>query len=148
MNFMIKFGERLKEFMDDKNLNAPALAKILKIDRSNVTRYIRGERTPNFTTLLNILDLFNCSADYLLGITDYPPDNVIYHKPTQPFNVRLRYVIEDCGYSQYKLDKEEGFSNSAIHYWLTGAKLPSMTSLIDLATKMGCSVDFILGRID
>lgn len=148
MDFMIKFGERLQEYMDDKNLNAPALAKILEIDRSNVTRYLLGERSPNFSTLLNILNLFNCSADYLLGITDYPPDNVVFHEPTQPFNLRLRYVIEHCGYTQYRLDKKEGFSNSAIHYWLTGRKLPSMGSLIDLANKMNCSIDFILGRID
>ena len=68
MSILSNFAENLKELMLEHNLNAPALAKKLNIHRTNVTRYMRGERLPTFPVLVGILLLFNCSADILLGL--------------------------------------------------------------------------------
>ena len=42
MVILSKFAENLSALMEEKNLNAPALGKILNMDRSNITRYLRG----------------------------------------------------------------------------------------------------------
>ena len=42
MVIMSKFAENLFSLMQEHNLNAPALAKLLNTDRTNITRYLRG----------------------------------------------------------------------------------------------------------
>ena len=148
MVILSKFGERLKELMDDRGLKAPALARELNTDRSNITRYLRGERAPQYNNFLALVNYFSCSADYLLGLIDYPPQNVTLHEPRQPFNDRFRYVIEFCGFNQYKLEQSKEFNSSAIFNWLSGNKLPSVDSLVSLSRYMGCTVDFLIGRAD
>lgn len=148
MFILSKFAERLKEFMDEKGLKAPALARELNTDRSNITRYLRGERAPQYANFLAMVNYFNCSADYLLGLVDYPPQNVTLHEPRQPFKDRFRYVIEFCGFNQYKLEQSDEFAGSAIFHWLAGNKLPSVESLVNLAKFLGCTVDFLIGRAD
>lgn len=142
-----KFGERLKELMDEKEINAPALGKILNTDRTNITRYLKGERAPRYETFISMLKYFNCSADYLLGLKDIPPDNQTFNE-LPPFGERLRYVISYCGSSQYKLENENNFSGSEIYNWLFGIKLPSVPSLVKLSEDLGCTVDFLIGRDD
>ncbi len=71
MVILSKFAENLSALMEEKNLNAPALGKILNMDRSNITRYLRGERLPNYDLFIRIIEYFNVSADVLLGRLDY-----------------------------------------------------------------------------
>lgn len=140
------FGERLKELMDERGVNSPKLAEELNTDRSNITRYLRGERAPLYDNFLKILNYFNCSADFILGLTDYTAENAVFRQP-QPFGGRLRYVIEMCGSTQYKMQKSGKFSGAELYGWLSGKKLPSIESLVKLSAFFGCSVDFLLGRI-
>ncbi len=148
MFILSKFAERLKELMEDRGLNAPALARELQTDRSNITRYMRGERAPQYANFLAIVEYFCCSADYILGLTDFPPQNVSLHEPRQQFKDRFRFVIGFCGFTRYNLEQSEKFAGSAIQNWLSGKKLPTVESLVNLAKYLGCTVDFLIGRVD
>ena len=46
------------------------LAKALKISRTAISMYERGNREPDFETLEIIADFFNVDMDYLLGRSD------------------------------------------------------------------------------
>ncbi len=140
-----KFAERLKELMCDKSLNAPALAKAVGTDRTNITRYMRGERAPQFLTFAALIEFFDCSADYLLGLTDYQKDGKHYPE-VQPFNISLIKAFKCTGKSQYGLAKQQKISASLIYDWLTGKRLPSMENLIKLSDYFETSVDYLLGR--
>lgn len=48
------------------------LSKLLKISKSSVNMYERGEREPGLETLELIADIFNVDMDYLLGKSDCP----------------------------------------------------------------------------
>lgn len=143
-----KFGERLKELSDDRGLTAAGLSKELSCNRSNITRYMSGERAPQFALFVKIVEYFNCSADYLLGKSDYPPDTVNFLPVPKFLGKRLRYVMNFCGFSQYKLAKNDNFSGSVIYSWLSDKKQPTAESLYNLAETMGCTVDFLLGRVN
>ena len=67
---MTVFSQRLKELRLEKGLSLRALAKRLDIPYSTYTHYERGEREPPLDVLVLICDLFNVSADYLLGRVD------------------------------------------------------------------------------
>lgn len=146
MYILSNFGERLKELMEERGINPPTLARELNTDRSNITRYLRGERAPLYDNFLKILNYFNCSADFILGLSDYAAENTIFRQP-QPFCERLRCVIESCGSTQYKMQKSGKFSGSELYGWLSGKKLPSIESLVKIATYLDCSVDYLLGRV-
>lgn len=139
------FAERLKEYMDDFGQNAISLAEIVKSNRSSVSEYRRGILLPSASVFFEMLNYFNCSADYLLGLTDNAADGKVF-KAIPPLGSQLRKVMKFCGYSQYRLEKELKISGSSVHSWLFDKSLPSVDSLEKIATHMGCTVDFLLGR--
>lgn len=67
---MANFSTRLKILRTEGDLSQQALADILKISKSSINMYERGEREPNFETLEAIADYFNVDLDYLMGRQD------------------------------------------------------------------------------
>lgn len=64
---MPEFSDRLRLLRTSKGLSQADFAKQLKISKSSVNMYERGEREPNFKLLEKIADYFNVDMDYLLG---------------------------------------------------------------------------------
>lgn len=60
-------GYRLKELRREKNMTQEDLGKILGVTKVSISGYEKGTRIPSMETLINILDIFMVSADYLLG---------------------------------------------------------------------------------
>ena len=145
MSVLSNFAENLAALMAERNLNAPALAKLLKTDRSNITRYLRGERLPVFDGFIAMLDFFNVSADVLLGLVDYTQDKDFLPLPV--FNEQLKEIMKQTNTSQYKLEHQFGISGSSVYNWLNGNSLPNAESLVRLAQCMDVSVDYLLGRV-
>ena len=145
MVILSKFAENLLALMEEKNLNAPALGKILKMDRSNITRYLRGERLPNYPLFTAIVEYFNISSDILLGRVDYC--NTTTFQPVQPFHITFRKALDETHTSQYVLQKQLHFSSATTNAWLSGKSVPSIGHLDQLADYMDVSVDYLLGRI-
>lgn len=141
------FAERLKEYMDERDLNCTSLAKAVGMNRTSVSEFVRGVRLPSFGNFTAIIEYFNCSADYLLGKIEFAPDENTVFKPVPPFGGRFRQVLKFCGCTQYRLEKYMGFSPSAVYCWLSGKKLPSVECLERLSDKLNVSIDFLLGRV-
>lgn len=64
---MGNFNKVLRALRTSKNMTQDELAKILRISRSTVGMYEKGDREPDYETLEAIADYFNVSIDYLLG---------------------------------------------------------------------------------
>ena len=67
---MATFSERLKSLRAEKGWSQQRLADELKLSKSSVNMYERGEREPGFETMEAIADTFNVDMDYLYGRTD------------------------------------------------------------------------------
>lgn len=67
---MANFANVLRLLRTKKNMSQQELARALRISKSAVNMYERGERQPNFETLELIADFFNVDTDYLLGRTN------------------------------------------------------------------------------
>lgn len=67
---MATFPERLKSLRSEKGWSQQRLADELKLSKSSVNMYERGEREPGFETMEAIADTFNVDMDYLYGRTD------------------------------------------------------------------------------
>lgn len=67
---MSKFSDRLRSLRVASELSQSDFAKLIKLSKSSVNMYERGEREPGLDTLERIADYFNVDMDYLLGKSD------------------------------------------------------------------------------
>lgn len=71
---MNKYGQRLKELRQSRNMTQEQLAEKLHTSRSRIGMYEQGRRQPDFETQEAIADLFNVNIDYLFGRKYNPAD--------------------------------------------------------------------------
>lgn len=144
---MSKLSEQLQELMDEDGLTQSDLAKKLNTNRSKISSYINDNALPTFKVFVMLVGFFNCSADFLAGLKDYPERDKKY-SAVQPFCTRIKIVLKKLGVSQYRLQKQTGISWSVLHSWFTGKTNPTADSLKKIAQTLQCSIDFLLGRTD
>jgi len=69
---MGSMGPRLKNLRLRRKLSGRALATYLGISNAHVSDIENGKSKPSLELLVQIAEYFDCSADYLLGLTDDP----------------------------------------------------------------------------
>lgn len=60
-------GYRLKLLRKQNGLTQEDLGKLLGVSKVSISGYEKGTRIPGLDILIMILDVFNVSADYILG---------------------------------------------------------------------------------
>lgn len=139
-----KFSERLEDLIRDKGMDNKTFAREVGVPESCISYFINSLRMPTITTLVKIADYFNCSADYVLGITENTNSSF---KVCPPFSERLQYLIEFYKYPSPKsFRKDLNLSKSRFNEWLKGTRVPSLDNIIKISEGLECSVDFVLGR--
>lgn len=68
----MKFGDKLRTLIEEKNITQKELATKLNIAPSTVSSYVQNTREPDFETLKVLADFFQVTTDYFLG---YRPNN-------------------------------------------------------------------------
>ena len=146
MGILSKLPERLSELMKENNLTPILLANKIGINRNSITRYLSGSHLPTFPVFFKLIETFHCSADFLLGLTEYPPTNVVFHS-IPPFSQRFRELLNSYNMSQYALHQKTNFSYDNFNKWLKGSTSPYVDNLIKLAQAFDCSVDYLIGHV-
>ncbi len=141
---MSNFSKRLNELKIERGLTNQIIAQNTNTTETSIARFLKGTRTPIYQTFINLLYYFDCSADYLLGLDEFPTSEPLHE--ALPFGQRLREMLAEHCVSQVKLHKTIGCSSSAIFKWLNGISLPSTDRLIAIAKCLDCSVDYLIGR--
>lgn len=60
-------GKRLKDLRKAKGFNQQDLGNLVNVTKVSICCYEKGTRTPNLETFQDLANVFNVSADYLLG---------------------------------------------------------------------------------
>ena len=122
-----KLSEALKELMAERGLNQSELAKAIGTCSSKLSSYITEQRAPNYQTFISLIEFFHCSADFLLGLKEYPCEDIAY-KPVPPFGERLRALLQENNTSQYAFIKNRAFHGV---FSITGSqeKLPLLLTI-------------------
>lgn len=68
----VKFPDRLKRLIEDRNLYQRDVANDLGLSDTAVSQYVTGKRQPDFETVVKIAGYFDVTIDYLLGVTNDP----------------------------------------------------------------------------
>lgn len=144
MDILSKLSERLKELMDEVEINTQALSKEITVDQSAIARVLRAERMPSLKTLVAFADFFHCSTDYLLGLSDNLEEKEFKTRPS--FGEQLTWLLDHFKISKYKLEKETKLTEETVNRWHKGKYEPTVESIVRLAEYFECSTDFIIGR--
>lgn len=67
---MSNFANIMKILRAEKGMSQQEMADALKMSKSAINMYERGERQPNFEVMELIADYFNVDMDYLYGRTE------------------------------------------------------------------------------
>ncbi len=146
MEILSKLPERLKELMFENQITPLDLANKIGVNRTTITRYLAGIRLPSFSCFVKLLEEFDCSADFLIGLVDHVSESIVFH-PVPPFCERFRALMKERGMSQYALHYKTGFSYDNFNKWLKGITSPFVDNLVKLAKAFDCSVDYLIGRV-
>lgn len=60
-------GDRLRELRKQKGLSQIELADIVGVSKSSISGYEKETRSPKDETIMDFIELFNVTSDYLLG---------------------------------------------------------------------------------
>jgi transcriptional regulator with XRE-family HTH domain len=66
----VLLGSRLKELREEKGLTQKEVATQLGLHSVTYLHYVKDQREPPLTVLMQMALFFDVSADYLLGLTD------------------------------------------------------------------------------
>lgn len=64
------FADRLKELRKENSMTQVQLAEALGVSKGTVAMWEIGKREPNFETINQLSDIFDCRIDYILGYSD------------------------------------------------------------------------------
>ncbi|MBD5632153.1 MAG: helix-turn-helix transcriptional regulator [Clostridia bacterium] len=144
MDILSNLSIRLTELMQEAELNNAALADKIETEQSVISKFKRAERMPSCTTLVKLADFFQCSTDYLLGLSDNL--NFATYRECPPFNEQLNFLLKYFNKTKYRLEKDTKLTEETVNRWQKGIYEPTVESLVRLAKYFNCSVDFVLGR--
>lgn len=65
---LVNFGEKLKKLRTGQNLTQQQLATRLGVQKSVVSYYESGERSPSTDVLIKLASVFHTTVDYLLDV--------------------------------------------------------------------------------
>lgn len=138
------FAERLSELMFYRGIDAAKLSTELACGDCTIYHYLSGRYLPTVAMTVKLADYFECTTDYLLGLTE-KSDTKLF-KPCPPFEERLENLCKTLGTTRYRLQKKTNISESTMRYWIRGKTAPSIVNVVKIAEALECTVDFVLGR--
>jgi transcriptional regulator with XRE-family HTH domain len=80
-------GDRLRQVRETKGLSQDDVARRLGFSDTQMNKYERGKNSPSVENIIQLAELLEVSADYLLGLTDDP--NTFYEVDLTPEEVAL-----------------------------------------------------------
>ncbi|MEG2002510.1 MAG: helix-turn-helix transcriptional regulator [Clostridia bacterium] len=139
----IKFGERLKELMAERQINAVDLGREISVDPSVIRRWYNHNMDVNLPTLMSLSDYFKCSLEFLAGRVELDCEYRYVQIPK--FDARLIGLLKERNITEYRITTDKVFSRNMFFQWKQGS-FPRLSSLIKIADYFDCSIDFLVGR--
>ncbi len=68
---IVKIGKRIKELRESIGLSQKDLGGKLGVAQNTITGYETGKSNPSLETIFKLAIIFDTTADYLLGLTDF-----------------------------------------------------------------------------
>ena len=140
---MYKFADTLKELIFESGKSLRTIESESGIPSSQLSRYLKTT-IPKLEISLKLANYFNCSLDYLFGLSDTKGKFYAKYDITK-FVPRYLKLLEDNGTTHWKFSHENNFSESCIRQWKNG-QIPKMETIVIIAENIGASIDYLIGK--
>lgn len=140
---MNKFQERLQDLLIENDLSRLQLAKNIGISFETLNGYFNKDFYPELNVAIKISRYFNCSLQYLMGLTDEFKINDVNNLS---FTETIKKLLKENKLSIEKLMKTLNMSEANFYRWQSGKTKPAMNSLIAIANFFDVTIDYLIGR--
>lgn len=141
---MNNFQERLQDLLIENNLSRLQLANAIGISSTTINGYFNKNYFPQIEIAIKIAKYFNCSLDYLFGLSD----NIeIVNNNECDFITNFNNVIKTNNLSIAKAMKELNMSEFNYYRWRDGM-FPKTNNLLEIAQHFDVSLDYLVGRVN
>ena len=142
------FADRVNEQMLLGGYTVKTLANAINVSLSTIYNMRKCRyKQPDTHTFFLLIEVFNCSADYMLGLVDFPFEPTVYYPPLQVYGTRLKELLKERGKTQQAFIADMKISSNLAHKWFSDKTLPGIDYLIRLAEYFDLSVDALIGRV-
>ncbi len=143
MENMSKFVNSIKELIIVNNLTPAILARESTCPETTISDWLGKSALPKLQNLIKLSSYFNCSIDYILGLSD---DKTINRSDTPTtIAIRLQELLIEKDISKYAVGKACGFHSSRFKNWLTSGNIPQTEIVITMSILFECSVEYLFG---
>ena len=142
---MNDFQERLQDLLVENGLSRLQLAKKIGISFETLNGYFNKDFYPELSVAVKIANYFDCSLQYLMGLTDEYKN---FDKNNLTFAQNLKNLMTENHLSAERLMKSLNMSEANYYRWKNNANKPAMQSLIAIAKFFDVSLDYLVGRVE
>lgn len=140
---MNEFQTRLQDLLVENELSRLQLSKKIGISFETLNGYFNKDFYPELSVAIKIADYFNCSIQYLMGLTD---DYNSKDTNELPFIDTLKKLMKENDLSIERLMKATNMSEANFYRWQSGKTKPAMNSLIAIAKYFDVTIDYLIGK--
>mgnify|MGYP004724073905 CR=1 FL=1 len=140
---MNKFQERLQDLLIENKLSRLQLSKNIGISFETLNGYFNKNFYPELSVAIKIANYFDCSLQYLMGLTD---NYQTIDKNNLPFIDIVTKLQNENNLSIKKLMKSLNISEANYYRWKNNFNKPAMYSLISIAKFFNVSIDYLVGH--
>lgn len=94
------WGERIRERRKALRMSQAELAAHLGITQNQISKYERGVDSPSIENLIKMVNLFETTADYLLGLSPMPELSKLDVSPAEAEMIALMRHYTETGQTQ------------------------------------------------
>ena len=140
------FIENLRDLITETNKSLRQLAVDSGVPAMQFSRYLNGS-IPTIETTLKIAKYFECSLDYLFGLSSSKETNkyTTYDYDISKFLANYDKLLKQNNTTHYKFMKASGYDESIIRHWKRGS-IPRLDIIYYIAKNLGSSMDNLIGR--
>ncbi len=144
---MNQFQESLHDLMNENKLNRVMLAKAVGVTSTTINGFFNYDYYPQIELAIKLSNYFDCSIDYLFGLTDVKAKEyeLDLSKVMQNFNDNISSMLKSSGVSNAKAMRDMGMGEFTLYRWRRGM-FPKTVTLIAVAKYFGVSVEYLLGH--
>ena len=144
---MKDFKKRLNELIKESNINIDQIKNYLNLKSPSIIYFwLDGTYAPKLKYLNKLANLFECSIDYLVGISNDFYETKTPHDTLPKFDERLKSIIENKKLTKTTLRKQNIISGSLYRSIFERKSDPTIETLLKLADYLNISIDYLVGR--
>ena len=139
---------RITDLRLDHDLKQKDVAKILGVLENNYSKWERGITDIPLGKSNELVNYYNCSFDYLFGLSNNSNKELKQNIDLQLLCKRLLELRKSKKLTQEQLSNEVGFHQRTYSHYEDGSRVPTSYKVYYIAVYYNVSFDYLVGKTD